>query len=214
MIALSPGLICLSFVSWKYASKSLFKLAFQFDVRLPTGNHHNVPLQPYSAKAVGYGGMGLFSLYTHPLQPGSGLAWDLNLGYFNHNDVGLKLANSDNDTLAVEAATQEMIFGTAARFMGKRFGLFVEIHSRLFLQQPPETAYTRENSMYLTPGFIFQFNPYIQLVASADLMLQGRDDKTRYDYENIEFEKPWETVPNLPDWRFNFGINIRLKSSR
>ena len=104
--------------------KAPFKLAVQFDLRLPTGNHHNIPLHPYSAGAVGYGGMGLLSINTRPSSPNTGFAWDLNLGYFNHNDRGLVLTKGENDTMSVQSPTTEMIAGSLVRLVGKRFGLF------------------------------------------------------------------------------------------
>ena len=45
--------------------------------------------------------------------------------------------------------------------------------------------------------------------------MQGRDDETSYGENGIELvEKPWETVPNLPDWRFNFGLSLRLRQGK
>ena len=188
------------------------RLALQIDARVPMAAHHNIPLQPYSANAFGYGATGFLS-FAGPSQPQSGFALDFNVGWFNHNDGDLH-TTSENDTLNIPGTT-ELVFGSSARLMGSRFGLFAEIHGRQFLQPPPEFAYTRENSMYVTPGFIFQFNPYIRLMASADVMLQGWNDETSYDNENgVLVEKPWNTVPNLPNWRFNFGLSFRLREGK
>lgn len=211
----SPGDL---FVSTKFGSlgspRAPFKLALQLDVRVPTGKNHNIPLHPYSANSIGYGAMGLLSIHSRPAQS-AGFTWDVNLGYFNHNDKGLTLTNGENDTLAVESPTTEIIFGTGAMMMGKRFGLYGEIHGRIFLQQPPVTAYTRENSIYITPGIIYQFNPYIRLVTAVDLVLQGRDDETLYEIDGVRLmKKPGESIPNLPDWRFHFGLSFRLKEGK
>lgn len=191
-----------------------FRLALQFDVRMPIAEHHNIPLHPYSADALGYGAMGLLSL-ARPSQPDSGFAWHLNAGLFNHNDKGLTIANKENDPVTIESATQEIVFGSQARIMGKRFGFFAELYGCYFLQEPPETAYTRENYIYFTPGIVYRFNPYIQVIAGADLLLQGWQDKTVYASENgVYVEKPWNQLPNMPNWRFNFGLSFRLKQGK
>ncbi|MBN1481335.1 hypothetical protein EH223_03080 [candidate division KSB1 bacterium] len=194
--------------------KAPFRLAVQFDVRLPVAEHHNIPLHPYSADALGYGAMGLLSL-ARPSQPDYGFAWHLNAGWFTHNDKGLTISNKENDPVTVQSPTQEMLFGSQARLKGKKLGLFAEVYGCYFLQEPPETAYTRENYVYFTPGIIYQFNPYIQVFASADLMLQGWQDKTAYESENgASVEKQWDNLPNMPNWRFNFGLSFRLKEGK
>ncbi len=191
------------------------KMALQLDLRLPTGATHNIPLNPYAAGAVGFGGMGLLSINSRPGEPQSGFSLDVNLGYFNHNDKGIKLTDNEADTIMTAAATQELIVGTALRIMGKKLGFFTEAHGRYFLQPPPATAYTRENSLYVTPGFIYQFNPYIRIESSIDILLQGKDDETLYEENGVRIvQKPWETVPNLPEWRFNFGVSLRLKKGK
>mgnify|MGYP006288441405 CR=1 FL=1 len=192
---------------------SPFKLALQLDARIPLGEHHNIPLQPYSANSVGYGGTGMLSINTRPQQPATGWAFDFNVGYFNHNDQGLELDDSEIDTITVETSTQEIFAGVAARFMGKKFGLFSEAHARLFLQEPPTVAYTREHSAYFSQGVIYQFNPFIRVVSSVDVLLLGKLDETQYFSETgtTLIEKPWETLSNLPEWRFNVGLEFRLR---
>ncbi|MBN1466675.1 hypothetical protein JXA02_13045 [candidate division KSB1 bacterium] len=206
----SPGDL---FVNAKFGSigPARTKLALQFDLRAPTGAHHNIPLHPYSANSLGYGVTGLLSIHNRPSQP-MAFAWDLNLGYFNHNDKGCQLTEVDSVTVA--APTTEMIVGTSATIMGKKLGLYAEIYGRFFIQQPPVTAYTRENSLTITPGVLYQFNPYIRLIAAVDLLLLGQQDETIYEMDGVEREKPWESVPNLPDWRFHFGLSFRLRQGK
>ncbi len=188
-----------------------FGLALQLDARVPIGEHHNIPLHPYSADAVGFGGTGIVS-FSPQLKTSSKFSFDVNAGYFNHNDADLKVSSSLADSFFVEAATQELTVATAARWTGKKIGLFAELHGRFFLQQPPETVYTRENVIYFSPGLVYQFNPWIQVIAGADILINGLDDETIYEIDGAPvLEKPWDTVPNMPDWRFNFGLSFRLK---
>ena len=194
------------------AADSKMKFALQFDARFPTGSTHNIPLNPYSASAIGFGGTGLFSMSSNPPDSATALIWDVNLGYFNHNDKGLVLTNNPADTLDIEASSQQVMLGAALRVRGKKFGFFTEIYGAFFLQPPPAHAFSLENSLYVSPGFSYQFNPYIRIESSVDFLLLGKDDETSYFVNDVELaEKPWETLPNYPDWRFNLGINIRLK---
>ncbi len=186
-------------------------MALQLDARIPFGDHHNIPLQPYSADAIGFGGVGIVSL-SRQTKTSSNFSWDVNIGYFNHNDADLKGSGSEADTSLSEAATQEIRAGAATRWSGKKIGLFAEVHGTFFLQQPPPTVYTRENYLYFSPGIVYQFNPWIQVMAGADILLQGLDDETTYEINGTPvLEKPWKTVPNMPDWRFTLGLSFRLR---
>ncbi len=194
---------------------SPYKMALQFDTRIPTAAHHNIPLQSYSTNSIGYGATGMFSINANPKHPTSGWAFDFNLGYFNHNDQDLELDESESDTISVASSTQEILAGVSARLMGQSFGLFSEMHARMFLQEPPVVAYTRENSVYFTQGFLYQFNPYIRVVTSVDFLLGGKTDETTYfDGETKLVEKHWETLPNFPEWRANVGFEFRLSRGK
>jgi hypothetical protein len=194
------------------ALDSKYKIALQLDALFPTGATHNIPLNPYSAGSIGFGGKGIFSMNSNRENPTIGLAWDVNLGYFNHNDKGLKVTESPEDTLSITTSSQQLTYGTAAHWNGTRFGLFAELFGSLFLQSPPSHAFSFENSLYVSPGFSFQFNSYIRVESSIDYLLIGRDDKTDYFVDGVELvQKPWATLSNYPDWRFNLGLNFRLK---
>jgi len=193
------------------ASTWSFKMALQMDLRLPTGGTHNIPLNPYSAASMGYGGTVLFSSNPDSARPETGFIWDVNIGYFNVNDKGLTLTKNSADSVAIEKSTQEIVFGGGMRWQGKKFGFFAEVFGAFFLQAPPVSAYTRENSMYVSPGFTFQFNPYIKVSSSVDYLLLGSKDETVYERDGVVLaEKLWQTIPNLPDWRFSLGVTLRL----
>ena len=188
-----------------------FKMALQMDLRVPTGAAHNIPLNPYSAASMGYGGMALFSSNPDSARPKTGLIWDVNVGYFNFNDKGLALTNSSADTIARDKSTQQIRLGGSLLWQGKKFGLLAEMVGAFFLQPPPVSAYTRYTSLYVSPGFTFRFNPYITLSCSIDYLLLGSKDDTVYEQDGVLLaEKSWETIPNLPDWRFSMGVSLQL----
>ncbi|RLD09631.1 hypothetical protein DRI50_11925 [candidate division KSB1 bacterium] len=192
-----------------------FKMALQMDLRLPLGGTHNIPLNPYSAASIGYGGTALFSANPDSARPTGGLIWDVNVGYFNFNDQGLAVTDNRADSAVIGKSTQQIVLGGSLCLQGKKFGLFMEMFGVYFLQPPPAGAYTRENSIYVSPGFTFRFNPYITVSSSVDYLVLGAADETVYEQDGIVLaEKPWQTIPNLPDWRFSFGLSLKLAQGK
>ncbi len=193
---------------------SSVRVGVQLDLRLPTGNIHNIPLEPYSASRIGVGVTGLFSIITEPLFPELGLNINANVGYFNHNDVGQVLTSFKNDKISVEQSTTELVYGFSVSNMSKDFGYFGEIYGRYFIQKPPVTAFTRENSLFVTPGIMYTPNPWLRLKVGLDVRVLGNKDETAYSGEaGSVLRKPWQTVPNLPSWRINVGAVISLRRS-
>jgi hypothetical protein len=207
----SPGDL---FISAKWSAPSLppkLKTAIQTDVRLPLAQHHNVPLNPYSTDKTAFGVSALISFRIMGASPEKGLVLDANLGYFNFNDAGARLTDNPADSFAQASATQELRIATAIRWMGEQYGFYSEVLRRNYLTPPPATAYSLENSTYLSSGLLYQFNPYILLAAGVDVLLAGRNDDTRYESDGISLVvRPWQTIPNYPDWRVNMGVTFRL----
>jgi hypothetical protein len=193
--------------------KSSVRLGAQLDLRLPAGDVDNIPLEAYSADRIGLGVMGLFSIISDPLFPSTGVNINANLGVFNHNDAGLTMTNNPQDNITSEKSTKELLYGASVSRMLQEFGFFAEVYGNYFLEEPPITAYTRENSLYLTPGIIHTPNSWLSLNVALDILLLGDEDKTSYLGQNGSvLDKPWEKVPNLPSWRINVGATITIKS--
>ena len=193
--------------------KSSVRLGAQLDLRLPTGEVDNIPLEPYSSSRIGLGVMGLFSIISDPLFPSTGVNINANLGFFNHNDAGLALTGNSKDSITSEKSTKEVLYGASFSRMLQEFGFFAELYGNYFIEAPPVTAYTRENSLYLTPGIIHKPNSWLSLKVALDILLVGDDDKTAYYGESGSLlRKPWQKVPNLPSWRINVGATITLRS--
>jgi len=191
--------------------RKTFSCALQLETRLPLAAHHNVPLHSYSANSTGYGLTFLWSWNSNPATPEKGFGWDTNFGFYSHNDQGLTLTDNPDDTIAVEKNTQELIIGSAVKYETTLLTFYLEAHSRLFLQPPPITAYTREHHLYVSPGLAYRFNPSITLVFGADYLILGTEDQTTYSENNVQLvEKHWQTIPNLPEWRVNLGVQFNL----
>ncbi len=189
---------------------SAFMFGMQVSSRLPFHKRNNIPLQPYSTKRIGFGLSGMLSF----LPSGSFESWQIhaNLGLYDHNDTDLVLTDHPQDSLVNDKSTKELFYGVSVQKQWQGFAVYAELYGSFFLQQPPLSAYTRENSFYLNPGLVYRFNNWINLNVSLDVLLLGQQDKTRYDDNGGYAEQKWRTLPNLPTWRLNAGLSFALYS--
>ncbi len=195
--------------------KSSWMAGLQLDLYMPISDYSNIPLEPYRADRIGIGLKALFSIVSEPLFPQYGFNIHGNLGIFSHNDLGLVLTDADEDTITVNETTQELIYGIAFSTSMQEFGLFAELYGRTFLTQPPISAYSRENSLYISPGISYTPNAWMKLKVALDLRILGGDDETLYKGEKGSFAQlPWEHVPNYPSWRINLGTVIALNRKK
>ncbi len=196
-------------------SNSNWMSGLQLDVRLPLGNYTNIPLEPYTVDRIGIGLKGLFSIVSEPMFPEYGVNIHGNIGVFSHNDLGMVLTNVDDDTITVDETSQELIYGLAFSTSMQEFSLFAELYGRTFLTRPPVSAYSRENSIYISPGISYAPNPWMKLKVALDIRILGGDDETLYGGKGGSYAQlPWEHVPNYPSWRINMGTVITLNPTK
>ncbi|MBN1541592.1 hypothetical protein JW992_05565 [candidate division KSB1 bacterium] len=188
------------------------RVGAQLDIRFPIADEHNLPLEPYSAGRIGVGIRGLFSILSEPLYPEDGTNIHLNLGFFNHNDLGVRILETAFDTVQVTSGTREIRYGAAFSAPINDFIVFTELFGTTFLKKPPEQAFGRESSLYFSPGISYAANPWLRLRVSFDLRLLGGTDETVFNSLNTVYTKdPWSSVPNYPTWRINVGAVIALR---
>jgi len=191
------------------------RYGLQLDLRLPTAQHHNLPLEDYSAGRISIGLTALASIITEPLFPESGLNIHFNLGLVSHNDVAVRLVDNPLDTLTATKNTQELVYGTAFSSTWQDFGFFAELFGRAFLSKPPLNAFTRENSLYFTPGITYAPNTWMKMRVALDLRVLGGNDETKYNGEAGSYAMvPWSAPLNLPSWRINVGALLSLNPAK
>ncbi len=180
---------------------------YGFDVgtRLPTGKIHNVVFEPYSAGKISFGVNTRFSFASDPLYPDEAFSAHLNVGYWNHNDVGQKLTQHPADMTVVEKPTQELQYGFGVIYPTDRFDFSAELTGTSFIQFPPETAYSQENSAFLSPKVRYKAYRWLAIDMSADFRVAGGKDNTVYTYLNR-----FTNIGNYPGWRLNLGARITL----
>ncbi|MBN2000548.1 hypothetical protein JW935_23570 [candidate division KSB1 bacterium] len=197
--------------------KSAIRFGVQFDLRLPTAQVHNIPLESYSSSRMSYGFSGLFSIVSNTFQPDSGVTITANIGTYNHWDLGTKLTTFDHDSLMVRANSRELVYGVSFVNVVNKFSYFAEVYGRAFLQRPPPTAYTRETTVYFSPGVSYQTNEWLRFRCSLDLLILGIKDLSKYSDDPKEptaLVRAWHNAPNMSTWRITMGARITLKRGK
>ena len=181
------------------------KYGIDVATRFPTAGIHNVAFEPYAAGKVSFGFNSRVSYSADPLYPDDGLSYHLNVGYWNHNDVGEQLTTVDPaiDSTRVTTPTQELTFGTGVVLPSDRFDFSFELYGNSFIQQPPITAYSRENYLYVSPRVRYKAYRWLALDTSVDLCVSSDKDETNY-----QFQGSFPDLPNYPAWRINIGARV------
>ena len=194
----------LKFGSYNLKGTSL-TWAVSLDSRFPTAKYHNIPFEPYSAGTIEWGFTGMLTYSKDPLYPEDNLNIHANLGYLNHNDVGQKLSKS-YPTISVANMSQQLFYGIGMKIPNSELDFSVELYGNKFLQQPPSTAFSLEEYMYLTPGINYRAYRWLTLSIATDFRLTPDKDETLANSDS--YITP--DMPNYPNWRINLGLSITL----
>lgn len=185
---------------------SSFFTAFRFSSRLPLELSSNVPMQHYAVQRVRFG---VSALATWSLieKSGVGVQLDINGGFLDHNDRDIGFDKDDRGEQKIRTSTKEFIYGLSLQNRINAVSWYLELHGRQFLQRPPVSAFTRENSLYINPGIMLKPVYWLNFNFSVDIMLHGKKDIT--DYDRVE-DSRWAQMPNLPEWQLRAGLGIVL----
>ncbi len=188
---------------------SSVKYGFDIGARFPSAKLHNIVFEPYSAGKVSFGFNGRLSYARDPLYPEDATSLHLNLGYWNHNDVGEQLTDIDPlvDTVRVLQPTQELRYGAGVILPTEKFDFSLELFGNIFLQKPPETAYSRENVAYISPKVRYKPYRWLSLDMAFDVRIAGSKDETNYSLPGV---RRIPDMPNYPSWRMTLGTRITL----
>lgn len=179
--------------------------------RIPTGDAQNVAFERYASEGVGWGLSGLLSYSNDPLYPTDATNFHMNLGYWNHNDVGSELVGSGATAITPDKVSQELLYGVGLQIPRETMAFTLEIHGNAFLKKPPAAAYSRENYLYFTPGVSYQPVKWVSLNLGIDLRLINTGDETTYAAGTPGADRTLPgSQPNYPGWRINFGTSFNL----
>lgn len=179
------------------------------NARVPLGGTHNLPLEPYSTDRFAFGVTGLLTYSRDPLYPDEAMRLHANLGYWNHNDVGVSLG--EGNLPEPESMSQELMYGVGVTFPKGQFDLRAELNGTIFLQSPPVSAYSRENYLYLTPSFSYSPSQWISLNAGIDVRLFEGSDETLYAPAEGGVNQIFPDAElSYPTWRMVFGAQFTI----
>jgi hypothetical protein len=187
--------------------ESPFSFGGRLYARIPTANIHNITYEPYTAGRLEVGLTGMVSYYSNRIFPEEGWQIHGNLGYLNHNDVGKELTDNPDDPTA-QSMSSELLLGVGFLYPFDTFDFSAEFNSRIYLQQPPVTAYSRESVTYLTGGVYYKPYSWITIEMGIDIKLFSGEDQS--DYQNTSLPPPPPDFPNYPSWRGVLGVKLAI----
>ena len=180
------------------------------NTKVPLGKVYNIPFEPYGAKRIGFGATGIVSYSKDPLYRAEELNLHFNLGYWNHNDVGVTLANNV-DAAKPTSMSQEILYAMGVIIPKNKFEFSAELYGNFFLKAPPESAYSRENYLYISPAASYKLTRWMSLSLGADLRILNSSDKTLYAPAVAGIPRTLASAqPNYAGWRLNFGTHFSL----
>jgi len=202
------------FMSVKFGSLgsrgSALTYGLAVSTKVPLGKVYNIPFEPYGAKRIAFGATGMVTYSKDPLFADEALNFHLNLGYWNHNDVGVTLTNNVGAAKPV-SMSQEIFYAMGIKVPKNKFEFSVELYGNAFIQAPPEAAYSRENYLYISPAVSYQLTRWMSLFLGCDLRLLKINDQTLYEPALGGVRRTLaNSQPNYPGWLLNVGTHFSI----
>ena len=174
--------------NFNIGEKTIF-YAFSSMVDYRTGKQYNMYLEPYQDYAISGRIDAYFGYFLHPMSMGESPAVFFNIGYINYNDA---------ETITSSAQGLPIAIGYTLPNIKKAYS--VELHGDFFLKRPVESKFSRENYLYLTPGY--KYNMYLGLSFgfSLDLLVYTEKEKSNMNLGS--------GFPQYPPWRLNFKLGF------
>ncbi|MBC7188347.1 MAG: hypothetical protein H5U38_15080, partial [Calditrichaeota bacterium] len=187
------------------------RFGLQLMARVPLAKYHNVVLEPYSAGRIELCSRALFSIATEPGAPARGMVVDGSLGLLNHNDMGKRLTDVRADSTIARASSRQWVWtlGLSARRAPFTFG--IAMSGNRFIQQPPPTAYSRENYLYLSPSVSYRLAWWLTMGTTLDIRLHEGADRTAY---SALLPRVGHDFDNYPPWRLRVSAQMTLRSKQ
>ncbi len=183
----------------------------QVSTRLPLAKYHNVVLEPYSAGRIELCTSGLLSIDTAPASQEHGMALDVAVGLLTHNDLGMQLTAAPEDTIAARSSSRQWVWTVGVTLRRAPFFFGLAVSGNHFLQQPPVTAYSRENWAFISPSVHYCYAQWLSFGTALDIRLYNTADQTTYsDF----LPRVGRGFDNYPPWRVRVLAQILLRSNR
>jgi len=180
---------------------------FQLASRIPLTKTRNLPQQFYTTARASWGVSGLLTFAREPLYPDDTVSWYILAGYWNHMDVGVRLAPAPIDPAIASARrpTQEVLYAVGLKIPHRKADFLMELRGNHFLQRPPRAAYSREDYLYLAPGLLYRILPLVMIELGAEVKLFAGPDRTSYPAVP---QRPG--LADYPAWRLHAALRFSL----
>lgn len=187
--------------------------------RIPVGDMHNYPLEPYAGGAFEFGIAGLLSYYLDPYFHDRDMSFHLNLGYYSHNDNGQVLfdevKNPQGTVIkpALEASTSaaQLQYGAGFVFPTELFNINLELWGGAFISKPDTAVFSRENYTYFTPSVTFKPVEAVNFDIGIDIRVSKNENTTGIPAGYPRGVNGSTVIPNYSSWKFTLGMNFILK---
>jgi hypothetical protein len=182
-------------------------------VLIPVGKYHNSFANPYSAGSTEIGVNGMLSFYADNLFPRESFSAHLNVGYYNYFDKNKDISHNSNPYL-VGTNSSAINYAIGFRYPTSFIDLLAEFWGNNFVQAPPEIAYTRKSTSYLTAGFKLKPFAFASLDLTADIQVGGKDTTNSTNFnlgsKYAIYPDPPTSPVNTATWRINLGIQLNI----
>lgn len=188
--------------SFAFANRKMYG-ALMSTVRIATGEKHNYPFTEYASGATEYGFTGAMSFFNDPYLPDRSFNAHLNLGWWNHNEIGTEVYPGKKAT----KNSSEFQYALGLVYPSAMFDYRLEVFGTAFLNQPDEFVYSRENYTYITPSIRYKAFSWVSMDLGVDIRLSGTEDET---IGVANKTNPDLDLPNYASWRVHMGLNLTL----
>ena len=155
------------------------------------GKFYNSFLEPYFDIGIAAQIEFICSYYLNPYYPEESPALHLNVGYTHYNDAESLMESGQAIPLAIGYVKSNI-----------KYDYSLELSGRFFVKEPYVAAYSREDYLYLTPGYKYKLYMGIQVGVAFDILLMTGDETTENYYAPFNQE-----YSQYPDWRLNLKVD-------
>ena len=171
--------------------EKIFFFGFQGSVTKQS-KYYNIYLEPYYDYGVAGRFCMLFSYYTNPFYPEESSAIHFNVGYTNYNDAEKIVDSGQSIPVSI---------GYVRSNLKTEYSL--EMHGDFFVTRPYISAFSRENYLYICPGFKYKIFLGLAIGAAVDVKLYSEDELTTNKFAPFSNDE----YPQYPAWRLNLKLD-------
>jgi len=155
------------------------------------GKYYNSFMEPYFDAGIAAQIEFICSYYLNPYYPEESPAFHLNLGYAHFNDAEELMNSGQAIPLSLGYVKSNI-----------KYDYSLELSGRFFISDPYDAVYSRENYLYITPGYKYKLYMGVHISAAFDILVMSGDETTVNTYAPFDAE-----YSQYPDWRFNLKID-------